>query len=158
MSMSEHTATSGKASGHPAKLNSSIPKSNMSGADHVQHSMSRHLSASQKSQTSAKKVTVLASNESAGDKELLEVRQSRETVNSLDKPERTKKAANDDKQSQGGQSSRKEIDLVREREEYEKPMKQLYWNNEYLPMINTTYNNSKLPGYQYDHVELNRMQ
>ena len=49
------------------------------------------------------------------------------------------------------------VDLEKEREEYERPMKQLYWNNEYLPIINNSYNNSKLPGYTYDHAELNKM-
>ena len=54
--------------------------------------------------------------------------------------------------------SQKQKNQQKEREEYEAPMKQLYWNTDLLPALNNSYNNSKIPGYQYNHFELNWMQ
>ena len=69
-----------------------------------------------------------------------------------------KQKQSQDRLSNMSSYSQKQTNQQKEREEYEKPMRQLYWNSELLPALNNSYNKSKLPGYQYDHYELNWMQ
>ena len=133
-------------------LGSSMPKSRMSGEQAMQSNLSHKESAA-----SIQRLKRPTSNDSRHSKASLhkaKVDVSPAKLSNIISGERLDTHI----VNTGGQSSRRELDSEREREEMLRPMKQLYWNNELLPAINLAYNNSKLPGYVYDHAELYKMQ